>query len=618
MRGALAALLVLAGCGPELPPEPAPVECEPLAGPWMEADGRINGDILSLAVLDDRTVLAGTTFGIVAFEPQTREWRPRIDFDAPVTSIARDPADPARLLATSLGIHESTDGGATWHPVLPDPDAGVVAFAPNLPARAYALLGTRALRSDDGGRTWSQVSEKLPDGAHGLVVMTGNADALYATWMGTTGGNAARSDDGGVTWDTSLGFFHIAVGADTTIYGGNVMGTTRSDDGGETWTWLGTTTEAYAIAADPGPPEIVYAASRGLVRASVDRGETWTTWIDFSPIGWPDTMVVGPDGGLYVGPTRGSAVLLLEDSGDADWYGGGISGEGRRLVPSEEGLLYVATTDGVFLSGHAGITWGTIASDLPIAVPSTFTPSLLVAPSDSAVLYVHFEPAWSEAGTALSMTDDGGMTWRELAAREVPPAAVDPVDPYLLYWIIDGELARGDDDGVGLVGIDVGPGRVTGVFPDRDDPEALLVAVGARVVRIRDRGATAEDVLGDPPDLGTIDGIFTTGAGEMLVSYNRGRFMRRDAAGAWAIVDPEIDVDLDAAPMAALTPDPASPRSLFGMTGGRIFRSPDLGGTWCEIETSSIGPVTGIAALGGYGRMLVASTPDRLYRIAIE
>jgi hypothetical protein len=621
VRAALVlAACALAACRHEPAPEPEPVECEPLNGAWIEADGRINGDILSLAVLDDRTVLAGTTFGIVALDPLTREWSDRIDFDAPVTSLAVDPADPARLLAMSLGIHESTDAGASWHPVLADPAVGVVAFAPSDPTRAYALLGTRALRSDDGGRTWTEVAADLPEGPHGLVVMTGDADAVYATWLTTEAGSGARSDDGGVTWDSSLGFFHVAVGAGETLYAGNVMGTTRSDDGGQTWTWLGGA-EAYAIAADPGPPEIVYAASRGLVRASVDRGETWTTWIDFPAIGFPDTMVVGPDGGLYVGPTRGSAVLLLGDGGDeAHWYGGGISGEGRRLAPSQDGLLYVATTDGIFMSGHAGITWGTIAPELAIA-PMT-TPTLLVAPSDSAAMYFDFA---SDLGgnTTLVRTEDGGMTWLGVPAFDGTPAAVDPVSPHIIYWIADGGLASWDVTSGGAAAIDVGPGRVTGVFPDRDGGDALLVAAGERVVRMSNFGATADDLfvperdLAEPADLGTIEGIFDTGSGEVLVSYNSGRFVHRDTLGAWTVFAPVIDVDLDAAPMTALTADPTSSRGLFGISGGRVYRSPDLGGTWCEVETT-MGPVTGIATLGGLSHTLVASTESRLYRIAIE
>jgi hypothetical protein len=616
----LIALLGIAACGDEPAPGPEPIACEPPAGTWVEADGRINGDILSLAILDDRTVLAGTTFGIVALDPLTKQWGPRVDFAAPVTSIARDPADPARLLATSQGIHESIDGGASWHPVLADPAVGVVAFAPSQPSRAYALLGTRALRSDDGGRTWTEVSVDLPSDPHGLVVMTSDADAVYATWMGSITATGARSDDGGVSWDNSMGFFHVAVGAGTTIYGGNAMGTTRSDDGGGTWTWLGTTAEAYAIAADPGPPEIVYAASRGLVKASTDRGETWSTWIDFAPIGWPDTMVVGPDGGLYVGATRGSAVLLLGDGGDeAHWYGGGISGAGRRLAPSQDGLLYVTTTDGVFLSGHAGITWGTIAPEIQVA-PTT-TPTVLVAPSDSAAMYLHFEQEIG-AGTVVR-TEDGGMTWLGVPAYNRVPAAVDPVSPLVIYSIVDGELDSTIIPDVFTTPLDVGPGRVTGVFADRDQDDALLVAAGERVVRMTDFGATT-DVLFDPdrdlegsPDLGTIEGIFNTGDGELLISYDSGRFVRGDADGAWEAFAPAIDADLDAAPMTQLTSDPTAALGLFGLSGGRVYRSPDLGGTWCGVD-GSIGEVTGIATLGGLSLTLVASTDSRLYRIAIE
>lgn len=603
-------------CGTDSPPDPEPVECEPLSGPWVEADGRVNGDVLALAVLADGTVLTGTQFGIVALDPVSKEWGPRIDFAAPVTSISVDPAEPNHLFATSLGIHESSDGGRSWELVLADPDPGMVAFAPGAPGRAYALLGTRALRTDDGGASWTVVSTDRPGSTTSLIVASGDPDAIYTTWGDPFAVHAVGSDDGGVTWFETVGMSDVVAAGGMKMYGGGAMGVHRSDDAGRTWTFIAFHADVVpvAIAVDPGPPEMIYSAGWARVHASDDGALTWTQWLDFPPIGWPDTMVIGPDRNLYIGAERGSAVLELGDGGDeVHWYGGGISGEGRRLAEPVNGLLYVATSDGVFMSGHAGITWGTIASQLPIVTPSTFVPTVLVAPSDLEVMYVHYESGAGGSGS-LARTDDGALTWNTLAPADAPPVAVDPLAPHVLYWIVNGILyLTDDDDDRGFIGLDIHPGRVTSVFPDRIDPEALLVAAGDQLVRIRDRGASQAELFAPDSELGGIVDVYTTGAGELLISFDSGRLARGDAGGGWTIVEPE----LGGAVPAELTADPSSARGVFALIDGRIHRSPDLGTTWCEVD-SSIGAVTGLASLGGSVSILVASTGSRLYRIAIE
>ena len=620
MRSGLALVFLgVTACGVEPPDHAA---CEPLTGPWVESDGRVNGDIHALAVLADGAVLAGTTFGIVALDPLTREWGERIDFDAPVTSIAVDPADPSRLLAISAGIHESRDGGRTWSVVYPGPGEGMVAFSSGHPHMAFALLGTRALRSFDGGRSWAIASEGLPDRPSALVAGDLVHDDLYATWIDADAVVAKFSFDGGATWKDTIGLSDVARGSGMTLYGVNPMCTTRSHDNGVSWDAFScdAAMSPFAVAASAGPPEVVYVAGHGRLHASFDQATTFTQWLDFAPIGWPETMVVGGDGTLYVAPSKGSAVLVVSDEGEeVDWHGGGISGEGRRLARTDDGFLYVATTDGVFISGHYGLTWGTVASQLSIAEPSAVVPTVLVAPSDPSVMYVHYERAWT-GDTVLARTDNGGVEWIDVGPASAPPAAVDPVEPHVLYWIVDGALAMSEGDDLDVrVAIDTAPGTVTGVFPDRSDPTALLVAAGERVVRIRDRGrevtsifSRARDLPGRPA-IDRIVGVHAARAsGELLLGTEPTRLVRRDASGVWS----EVATELDAAP-TSLTADPTRPDGVFALVDGRIHRSPDLGTTWCPIDDGALGDIAGFAVLPGVTPMLVASDGERLHRIAV-
>jgi photosystem II stability/assembly factor-like uncharacterized protein len=77
-----------------------------------------------------------------------------------VMEYAVDPADPARVLMTSVGIFRSADGGKTWQLALKSNVMfGPVAWAAPDSGVAYAVGFDRSFwRTDDSGATWRQVS----------------------------------------------------------------------------------------------------------------------------------------------------------------------------------------------------------------------------------------------------------------------------------------------------------------------------------------------------------------------------------------------------------------------------------------------------------------------------
>jgi photosystem II stability/assembly factor-like uncharacterized protein len=100
-----------------------------------------------------------------------------VDFDAASPQTA--------LAATSAGLFRSTDGCASWSPVLSGlraQTAGLVIFHPVRSGEAYASQGGRLFRSTDGGQRWLP----LDDGAQGssgptsLVVLPASPDRLFA------------------------------------------------------------------------------------------------------------------------------------------------------------------------------------------------------------------------------------------------------------------------------------------------------------------------------------------------------------------------------------------------------------------------------------------------------
>ena len=149
-----------------------------------------------------------------------------------IPKIAVDPKDPNRLFVAALGhpygpnqergIFRSTDGGRTFDRVLfKDENTGGkdVDIDPSNPSIVYATLweerqgpwenaawdGTNGglFKSTDGGTTWTQMKEGLPDGIVNaeLAIAPSNSRRLYTTVEASGDGTGLyRSDNAGETW----------------------------------------------------------------------------------------------------------------------------------------------------------------------------------------------------------------------------------------------------------------------------------------------------------------------------------------------------------------------------------------------------------------------------------
>src|SRR6185503_12793822 len=149
-----------------------------------------------------------------------------------IPKIAVDPTDPNRLFVAALGhpygpnkergIFRSTDGGRTFqHVLFKNEDTGGkdVDIDPANPQIVYATMWEQRqgpwengawsgmngglFKSTDGGMTWTQMKQGLPDGVINaeLAIAPSNPRRLYVTLEAGAGGTGLyRSDDAGATW----------------------------------------------------------------------------------------------------------------------------------------------------------------------------------------------------------------------------------------------------------------------------------------------------------------------------------------------------------------------------------------------------------------------------------
>ena len=236
------------------------------------------------------------------------------------------------------GIYKTTDGGESWELVLfVDEDTGAIDLAmdPSDPETLFAAMyqrrrtgwgfngggpGSGIHRTTDGGASWVELTEGLPDGDMGRIgldIFRGDGNLVFAIveadkrtpGQGFGGGGGGSSQNG--------------------VY--------RSTDRGETWEQISTTNNRpmyYSqIWVDPTDPERIYTAGASLYK-SLDGGNTFTPdaasevhpdhhamWINPAN---SDHIVLGGDGGVSISWDRSDTWRQLTNLSLAQFYEIGV------------------------------------------------------------------------------------------------------------------------------------------------------------------------------------------------------------------------------------------------------------------------------------------------------
>jgi hypothetical protein len=286
----------LAGCGEDEPQRaaaPAAPTATPTSEPVAEPVGESSGApfVGSLTVdPGDGTLIAGTGLGLYRLEPGAKRADP---FDARLET-----PDGTGVISPNLVVRFSGPGEliGSGHPKvagsgLPE-DLGLI-------------------RSEDGGATWSSVSQLAAEDLHALDV---RGDVIAGQPV-----EAARvlvSTDGGRTFEERTPpSAPIDLDLDPTDPRRIAITTTDglfvSQDGGDSWRQRDLlTTETHLAWAEDGPLYRVDAS--GLVQASEDGGESWREAGNAG--GPPSTVTVDARGFLYVA-LAGARIVRSQDGG---------------------------------------------------------------------------------------------------------------------------------------------------------------------------------------------------------------------------------------------------------------------------------------------------------------
>jgi photosystem II stability/assembly factor-like uncharacterized protein len=397
-----------------------------------------------------------------------------LDDTMQIGSIVVDPKDADTVYVAALGhayapnvergVFKSTDGGAHWTKVLYlNDNTGAIDLAMD-PSDSSTLLAamwqTRRppwnvyppsngpssglYITHDAGAHWSRVSQGLPAqvGRIGVSFSAADPSVVYAIVdSDVRHGGIYRSNDGGTTWRRvngevrlwQRGWYFGHVTADTqdanTVY---VMNTSiyRSTDGGTTFTAIKgdpTGDDYHVLWIDPSDDRRMIHGSDQGVAVSVDRGETWSSWLN-QPTAqlyhvatdnrfpyW--VYAAQQDSGAIAMPSTGryATISIL------DFHPIGACGENGYCAadPLHPGRVYGSGTDPVVVEDVA--TGWAHNVDGATAYPErlwrlTWTVPLAFSPLDHALYYGH---------QVVFRSRNGGETWQivspDLSRPSTPP-----------------------------------------------------------------------------------------------------------------------------------------------------------------------------------------------------
>ena len=445
------------------------------------------------------------------------------------------PEDPDTVFVAALGhlwgpneergVFRTRDGGGTWERVLyADENTGAVEMAMDerSPDTLYAALYQRRRRAygfagggpgsgihktTDGGDTWTELTNGLPDGPTGRIgldIYRGDPRIVYAIVENAEGG-IFRSEDRGGSWtrmsDTNprpmyYSHIHIDPNNDQRLW---VLGARmyNSDDGGRTFVTDRVQRihgDHHALWIDPRDSNHMFLGSDGGIHFSWDRGLSWNfanniALGQFYEIGHdfstPYRVYGGlQDNGSWGGPSR---TTFRQGISNEDWVRvGGGDGFYTQVVPGDPDTLYVESQNGNLrrLNRRSGET-KTIRPEPDEGEDRyrfDWNSPIVVSPDDpDLVLY---------GGNRLFSSRNRGDAWT--ASPDLTKRIDRDELPIMGEIVTDETLSR--HDGISSFGQ-----IVTVALSPLDAETSYVGADDGNLQRTRDGGATWEDLTGNLP-----------------------------------------------------------------------------------------------------------------------
>lgn len=572
-------------------------------------------------------------------------------------ALAVDPTNPNIVYAGTgeanyanhsrygLGLFKSVDGGDSWNQLAESTFAGrcfsSLVIDHQNPSTLYAAI-TRAggfpelagakqhpgatgplgvWRSDDGGESWGQLTNGLPNLSATSIVMDPTDSSILYAGIGRIFGHADngiyRTINGGASWSrvpgaglptdwASIGRITVAVAPSdaSRLYalitnaanesGGNatIRGGYRSDDGGATWTLLNVPSNLQAtygwflsvVGVHPTNPDAVLMGGVSLVR-STNAGANWQTvtppHVDMHALVWDAAgrLLCGNDGGVHRTTNLGTSWTSLNDGlGTMQLYAGISTHPLDELIVLggfQDNGTNVRRTDTLYwehqLGGDGG--WTQIVQPVPNRWYAEF--------QGTGNLYrtVNSGGSWIGARSGIPGTDRNCF---------LPPYVVDPRDDQRMLYAtqrIFETLNRGTNWAPISGDLTNGAGAIRALAISPSDGDIVYAATNdGNVLRSDDSGFNWTLLKSDNPGWPRVTRELFVDPGDPLTVYLAGAVFgaphvqrSRDGGQTWEI----LDGDLPDEPVNVVIADVRGPiHVLYAGSDTTVYRSLDDGYSW--------------------------------------
>ena len=513
--------------------------------------------------------------------------------------------DKNEFAGANGGLFKSTDGGNTWRKLtkgLPDDLVQInVAIAPSQPNRLYAVVSTTTpneyqtdkgmgfFRSDDGGATWSRITNdprpamKIGGGDLPVVrVDPKNAEVVYSTSIVTV-----RSRDGGKTWES-------------------IRGAPGGDDYQNIW-------------INPENPEIILLVSDQGALVSVNGGETWSSWYNQPTAQLYHVITTNSFPYQVCGAQQESGSVCTASRGNdgeitfRDWHPVGVIEYGYVAPdPLDPDVIYGAGRSEVSrfhwstgqVENVTPIPLGTSTADYTGKATDKFrvdrTEPIMFSPVDPHVLYT--------GSNVLFETNDGGRNWHAISpdlTREhpgIPPSVGDQ----------SGLNSKGENQRGVIYALAPSFHNVSTIWAGTDDGMVWIT---------RDGGKNWKNIT--PPALTAWSKVTQISASHFdedtaYISVSRFRiddlrpyiYRTRDGGKTWQEIANGLPQN---APVDTVREDPIRKGLLFGGTENAVWVSFDDGDHWQSLQLNL--PHTSMRDLWIHENDLIVATHGRSFWI---
>ncbi len=347
------------------------------------------------------------------------------------------------LFPSGGGVFKTADGGQNWIPLKGGLTNSAVTSIFAEGKRLY--LGTYGgiFLMIEGDSVWTNISNGLPSPMVGGASLYALADTVLA---GTQGG-IYRSADQGQNWVLitenlqNFGVYRTIIGVDNIVLAGSESGIFRSLTLGKTWTYAssGLSNDSYSINALTSLNGRLYSATSQGIYQLVDSVWNW----QFSGTGITGegliSSVISYNNIMFATAGVSYRSNLPGDVWEVVQTGIPASAQVNQVV-AHSGVVFAATTNGVYRSFDAGDTWSETNGG------QNFIPRNLFSNGSEIYMSCQFG---SRPGTFYSF--DNGSLWWDIS-EGLPNAVSEPVialgyNSRNLYALTDWSVFTSNDTG---------------------------------------------------------------------------------------------------------------------------------------------------------------------------